>query len=112
MRLPPSGKAWLLLLAGPGIGFLHLMGVYGLKSANEAPWALDETATRIALAVGTLAALVVNGAVATAAWRNRLPRLTQDPKEAIGFWRVVIGVGALISLVTVIWQGLPALMFD
>lgn len=112
MRLSPSGQAWLLLLAGPGVGFLHLMVVYGLESASEAPFALGEAASLVAVALATLAAAAVNTAVVLAAWRNRLPRLTRDPHEAEGFWRMAIGLGALLSLITVVWQGLPALFVD
>ena len=110
MKLQPSGQIWLLLLAGPGVGFLHLMLVYGLESATEAPLALGEGASRAILLVATLAAAAITTAVALAAWRNRLPRQNLTASAGSCVRRGAIGVGALLSLVTVLWQGLPALM--
>jgi hypothetical protein len=111
MSLSPTIAVWLLALAGPTVGFAHLLGVYGLASLEEGPAGVNGLAVRAAIALTTLTATLVDLALLATAWRNRLPRLAKEPDdEAVRFWRATVGIGAGISLITVLWQGLAALI--
>lgn len=107
----PSAQVWLLALAGPTIGFLHLLALYGWASLGEAPLPAGGPSVRLGMAATTTVAALVNAWVVSLAWRGRLPVLAREPDaEAVRFWRGVIGLGAGISLLTVLYQGLPALV--
>ena len=107
----PSAQVWLLALAGPTIGFLHLLALYGWASLGDAPQPAGDLAVRLGMAATTTVSALVNAWVISLAWRGRLPVLAREPDaEALRFWRGVIGLGAGLSLITVLYQGLPALM--
>ncbi|WP_374470112.1 hypothetical protein [Phenylobacterium sp.] len=105
-----SGKVWALALGGPLIGFGHLLAIYTLASLSDAPQAMDGGAVRLAMAATSTVSALANLWLVTLAWRDRLPPLAREPDvEASRFWRGVVGIGAGVSLVTVLYQGLPAL---
>jgi hypothetical protein len=109
--MTPAGRLWLLALAGPAIGFLHLLAIYGLASLGEGPRPLDDGVVRLAMAATSLSGAAADVWLIARARRGALPAVADpaDP-ETSRFWRAMIGLGATLSLATVVYQGLPALM--
>lgn len=99
---------WLYLLAGPLIWAAHFAGAYAIASLAEvtsradAPWALA--------AVGGLTLVCAGLDVALFVWTLRRPAPVPSDAALAGFWRSTAGLGALMSLIAVLWQGLPVLL--
>lgn len=97
---------WLLLLGGLLVWFAHFLGVYGVASVADvvahasAPAALWTVA---ALTGACAAADVAIGAIA-------LRRGSQVSDDLDRFLHGGAVLGAGLSLVAVVWQGLPALI--
>lgn len=99
-------RSWLFLLGGLIVWAVHFLGVYGLASLGAVigdagdPWAL-------ASVVGlTLACAAVDGVLAAVALRRLRARM--DPLD-----RFIAGGAAFaagLSLLAVLWQGLPVLV--
>ena len=102
-------RRWLFLLGGLLIWAAHFTGVYAIASLADvmsradAPWALAAVAALTVVCVAGDAALLV-GAL------RRPDRDAESDPGLARFWRSVAGLGALVSLIAVLWQGLPALI--
>lgn len=100
---------WLYLLGGPLIWLLHFSGVYLAASVADVGGRADQPAALWTVAALTLAGLAGNTGVI--AWAHRGPRFLRDMEpDLAGFWRAAGAGGALLSAVSVLWQGLPALL--
>ena len=94
---------WLLLLGGPLIWAAHFMIIYAIASVSE----------QIAGGAGVLARaliLVAGGAgVAAALFVLAAARRfdAEDPLQR--FWRMVSAAGAILAIIAMLWQTLPAL---
>lgn len=100
---------WLFLLGGPLVWTIHLFGVYSLASLAEvADWFESE---RFSIAILTVVAAAANGALLFISTRTHpigfLDGLRPSEER---FWRTAAGSGAFVSLVAVLWQGLPAVL--
>ena len=99
---------WLYLLGGPLIWAAHFAGAYAIASLADvtsradAPWALAT--------VGCLTLVCAGLDVALFAWTLRRPAPVPTDAALAGFWRSTAGLGALVSLIAVLWQGLPILL--
>ena len=95
-------RAWLLLLGGMIVWTVHFFVLYGLGSLFE-----TSATARIGTAVATAACLAAD------AWLLLLCIRTarrNDAETVIG-WPARLGAPvAVLSLVAVAWQGLPALL--
>ncbi|RHW16445.1 hypothetical protein D1610_15165 [Sphingomonas gilva] len=94
-------RAWLLLLGGLIVWAVHFFGLYIVASV----FLTTDTARMLALLV-TLACLIADAMLLAAAMRAN--RAADDGTRR---WIASLAaLGAAISLVAVIWQGLPALL--
>jgi hypothetical protein len=98
---------WLLLLGGMLVWLAHFSAVYAISSIAVVLDASD-TSERWGVAIVTalaaladIALLAVSAARAQRERRNDLPRFTTR----------AAALGAFISLLAVLWQGLPAIAF-
>ena len=95
-------RAWLLLLGGMLVWTVHFFALYALGSIFE---------TTAAARIGTIAATAA--CLAADAWILAMCLRTarrNDADTVIG-WPARLGAPvALLSLVAVAWQGLPALL--
>lgn len=105
----PSAAVWFVGLAGPLVWAAHLAVVYALVSLREVGG--GDGLVYVGTGLATLAALAVDAGLMLAAWRDRLPALAKEPDDqSHRFWRATVGVGALISLLAVIFQAAPAVL--
>lgn len=96
-------KRWLILLGGPLIWAAHFAAIYALASLSVVTdGEATQTARAAIIAVGVVLALAAGGLLWFA---SRLHG--EEPLDQ--FWRLVSALGALIALVAIVWQTLPAL---
>ena len=97
---------WLLLLAGLLVWFAHFLGVYGIASVADV---VSDASAPAALWIvgaftgGCIAADLGIGVVA-------LRRRASGGDDLDRFIHGGAAFGAALSLVAVVWQGLPALI--
>ena len=104
-------RRWLFLLGGLLIWAAHFNGVYLIASIADVVASADAPASRLAVAAFTAVCAGGDAMLVFLASRRRAPGVTDESdSELAGFWRVVGGAGALLSLVAVLWQGLPAVI--
>lgn len=101
---------WLILLGGPLIWAIHFAGVYGIASLADVITRADDVRARAGVLVFTAACAAADAALIWLVWRRRGPLLRDADAELSRFWRGAAFGGAVLSLVSVIWQGLPAIV--
>ena len=95
-------RAWLLLLGGMIVWTAHFFALYGLGSVFG-----TSLTARIATALVTVACLAAD---AWLLWLCVATARRHDAEAVIG-WPARLGAPvAVLSLVAVAWQGLPALL--
>jgi hypothetical protein len=93
---------WLLALGGLLVWTAHFFGLYLIASI----WLTTPTASVIAL-VFTVACLAADGWLL---WRTAPARRPKD-LDAFDRWLLLLAfLGAALSALAVLWQGLPALI--
>lgn len=97
-------RAWLFLLGGLIVWAIHFFGVYGIASLADVVQNADVAWSLWATAGWTLLCAAADAALVFAALR----RSKDDDLQR--FMRSAAAGGALLSMVAVIWQGLPALV--
>lgn len=97
-------RPWLFLLAPLAIWAAHFLGVYGIASVADVVARPDAPAALVATGAFTL--LCAAGAILMLAAARR--RRTGD--ETDRFVSSLAALGALVALVAILWQGLPALV--
>ena len=101
-------KAWFLLLGGMLIWLAHFSALYAISSIAVVADAAAFS-ERWAVATATLLAGAGDiGVLALALARSRAQDAAQSPHR---FVTRVAALGAFISLLAVLWQGLPAIVF-
>lgn len=99
-------RAWLFLLAPFAIWGLHLGGVYAIASVFDVIREADDPASRWTTAGFSLACFVAAVAVGLVAAR-RVPLQATEAKR----WMFSLSaLGSALTALSVIWQGLPALV--
>lgn len=99
-------RAWLLALGGLLVWALHFGGVYAIASVADVVAEADAAPARALSGLFTLACAAADGVLLWLIVRRA--RGAADPLA--GFLSSVGALGALFSLVAVLWQGLPALL--
>ena len=95
-------RAWALLLGGLAIWAAHLLGVYAFASLGAVVAEPDHMLVRILVGALTLACLAADAAILRIA-------LTRPSTDGLArFLRLGAALGAALSVVAVLWQGLPA----
>lgn len=99
-------RRWLLLLGGMLVWGLHFGGVYAIASVADVVARADAPAARLAVGGLTLVCLAANLLIL-----NRAVKLVRAPRDDVdGLTGAVAALGAVLSIVGVAWQGLPALI--
>lgn len=94
-------RAWLIMFGGMAVWTVHFFSLYILASVFGSGWA-----ARLPTLVLTLVALAVNVWLMVLARRRLDAAGTDRPAR---WMATMAGLAALLSLVAVLWQGLPAL---
>jgi hypothetical protein len=95
-------RTWTFLLAGLLVWTVHFFGIYTIASI----W-LTSTTSRALTLVLTLLCLGANG------WllRRALPALRASRSDEVDHWVALVAtLGIALSLLAVLWQGLPAIL--
>lgn len=102
---------WAYMLGGPAIWAIHFFGVYGLASLADVVTRADDALARAGVLAFTLLCLAGNAAIVWLAWRRKGPEVAVEERTGLSrFWRSLAGGGAALSFVSVLWQGLPAII--
>lgn len=95
-------RGWVFLLGGLIIWAVHFFTIYAVASIF-----LTSTTSRVITLIVTAACLAADALLL----RYTLPKLSAGIKDETDRWMVLIAaLGAAISFVAVLWQGLPALL--
>lgn len=95
---------WRLLLGGPLIWAAHFGLIYAAASIFHVVRGEPDAAARIVTLVITALCFGGSGFVLAAALRQ--PRA--EPLDR--FWRIVAATGAILAMIAIFWQTLPALI--
>ncbi len=95
-------RTWAFLLAGLIVWTVHFFGIYTIASI----W-LTSTTSRILSGALTLLCLAADGWLL---WRA-LPVLRVSRSDEVDHWIALVAMlGIALSLLAVLWQGLPVLL--
>lgn len=95
-------RVWLVLLGGMIVWAVHFFALYAFASI----W-LTSTTTRLLTGLATAGCIAADAALL----RLCLRIIAANDRDCAIFWPARVGlVGAGLSLVAVLWQGLPALI--
>jgi hypothetical protein len=97
---------WLLLLGGLIVWFVHFLGVYGIASVADVVQEAEAPAALWTIVGFTLACAAADVAIGAAA----IPRLRRAVDSLDRFIAGGAAFNAGLSLVAVIWQGLPVIV--
>lgn len=98
-------RTWFFMASGLIVWAAHLLGVYGLASAADVLARTDAAPALWSIGALTFACAVADAVILFIAKRQGR-RAVSAPSRFIAS---IAGLGAGLSLVAVIWQGLPAL---
>ena len=99
-------RTWLFMLAGLIVWAVHFMGVYAIASVADVVGQADAPPALWLISVLTLICATADALILAAAMR-------QGRRATDGLERLICslaGLAAAISIVAVLWQGLPALI--
>ena len=99
-------RAWLFMLAGLIVWAVHFMGVYAIASVADVVGQADAPPALWLISVLTLICATADALILAAAMRQGR-RATDDLERLICS---LARLAAAISIVAVLWQGLPALI--
>ena len=98
-------KRWGYILGGLIVWTVHFLGVYVIASVGDVAADADHPLSRAAVGVFTVACLIAAGGltvVAARRWRRG--------GEDMGFENAIAATGGAISAISILWQGLPAVV--
>jgi hypothetical protein len=101
---------WAFLLSGPLIWSAHMGFVYAAATLEITLTGEAGLVSRIAIALATLAGLVVIAWIGWGLWNGRLPHWETPQKDLTGLWRKSGALLSLLSFLAVLWGGLPAVL--
>ena len=94
-------RAWLFLFGGLIVWTVHCFGIYALASIL-----LDTMLTRGLVLLLTLLCFAADAVILIRAWAR-----SREGDEELRRWNMrLAALGAALSAVAVLWQGLPALL--
>lgn len=115
MRRPGFSAKFAFLLSGLLIWALHFLFVYGVNGlACARGFAGNEMGgfgvVPLTVLAATAVALAFQGAILLVAYAGHGPGIHGEQDNSLGeFWRFTTAALAALSLVAVVWTGLPAL---
>lgn len=95
-------RPWFLLLGGPLVWAIHFAAIYAISSVSYVAAGATTGAARAAIAFASAVCLISATALLVVVVR-RPPAGAFD-----AFWRTIAATGALLAIVAIIWQTLPA----
>lgn len=98
-------KRWGYILGGLIVWTVHFLGVYVIASVGDVAADADHPLSRAAVGMFTLACLIAAGGLTVVAAR----RWRRDGEE-MGFEHAVAATGGAVAAVSILWQGLPAVV--
>ncbi|GAD58700.1 hypothetical protein IWC96_03065 [Brevundimonas sp. BAL450] len=98
-------KRWGYILGGLIVWTVHFLGVYVIASIADVVADDGHPLSRAAVGVFTLACLIVAGGLTVVAAR----RWRRGGGE-MGFENAIAATGGAISAISILWQGLPAVV--
>ena len=99
-------KAWAYMLGGLVVWAVHFLGVYVIASVADVAGGADHPVSRGAVGMFTLVCLIAAGWLTLDAGR----RWRRAGDEMAGFVSAVAATGAGVAVVSILWQGLPAVV--
>lgn len=100
-------RSWLLMLGGLLVWAVHFGGSYGIASVFDVISEADAPLARLLAGALTIASLTANAALFVYIARARKRRKDDE----VGDWILSVGaLNAAVSLLAVLWQGLPAIV--
>lgn len=98
-------KRWGYILGGLIVWTVHFLGVYVIASVGDVAADADHPLSRVAVGVLTVVCLIAAGVLTVVAAR----RWRRGGGE-LGFENAVAATGGAISAISILWQGLPAVV--
>lgn len=98
-------KRWGYILGGLIVWTVHFLGVYVIASVGDVAADADHPLSRVAVGAFTVLCLIAAGGltiVAARRWRRG--------GEDMGFENVIAATGGAIAAISILWQGLPAVV--
>ena len=99
-------KRWGYILGGLIVWTGHFLGVYVIASVGDVAADADHPLSRAAVGVFTLVCLIAAGGLTVVAAR----RWRRGGGESAGFADIIAAAGGAISAISILWQGLPAVV--
>ena len=99
-------KRWAYMLGGLIVWTVHFLGVYGIASVADVAAHAGHPLSRAAVGVFTLVCLIAAGWLTVDAGR----RWRRGGDEMAGFANAIAATGGAVSAVSILWQGLPAVV--
>jgi hypothetical protein len=98
-------KRWGYILGGLIVWTVHFLGVYVIASVGDVAADASHPLSRAAVGAFTVLCLIAAGGLTVAAagrWRRG--------GESAGFTDIIAATGGAISAISILWQGLPAVV--
>lgn len=99
-------RKWAYMLGGLIVWAIHFLGVYGIASIADTAADAAHPMSRAAVGAFTLACLIAAGWLTLDAGR----RWRRGGGEMAGFMNAIAATGGGIAVVSILWQGLPAVV--
>lgn len=99
-------RKWAYMLGGLVIWAIHFLGVYVIASVGDVAAEPDHPVSRGAVGVFTLVCLIAAGWLTL----NAAGRWRRGGDEMAGFVSAITATGAGVAVVSILWQGLPAVV--
>lgn len=98
-------RPWLLMFGGMIVWAIHFAGIYAIASVFDVIATADAPGSRLATGALTLVCLAADAALFAATTFRR----DRDDDDVLGWMLTVGALMAVISFISVAWQGLPAI---
>ncbi|MFT4956234.1 MAG: hypothetical protein ACI8U3_002639 [Brevundimonas sp.] len=98
-------KRWGYILGGLIVWTVHFLGVYVIASVGDVAADADHPLSRAAVGIFTLICLIAAGGLTVAAARR-----WRRGGDEMGFENIIAATGGAISAISILWQGLPAVV--
>ncbi|MFN3814961.1 hypothetical protein [Brevundimonas sp.] len=99
-------RHWAYMLGGLIVWTIHFMGVYGIASVADVAAHAGHPLARAAVVAFTGVCLVAAGWLTVVAAR----RWRRGGDEMAGFTDAIAATGGAVSALSILWQGLPAVV--
>lgn len=99
-------RTWAYMLGGLIVWAVHFLGVYGIASIADVTAYAGHPLSRAAVGAFTLVCLIAAGWLTIVAVR----RWRRGGDDLSGFVSAIAATGGGVAVISILWQGLPALV--